>query len=45
MRVRVRMGMHVGEVEPSGEFVFESREAVAVKGLDGGHVLHEVGRR
>ncbi len=30
-------------VEPSGEFAFESREPVALKGLDGGHVLHAVG--
>ncbi len=29
-------------VEPSGEFAFESREPVALKGLDGEHVLHAV---
>ena len=81
--VRVRMGLHVGEVvredtderadfygqhvamaarvgsqasggevlvssllrelvEPSGEFAFESREPVFLKGLDGEHVLHRV---
>ncbi len=32
-------------VEPSGEFAFESREPVALKGLDGEHVLHAVGWR
>ena len=30
-------------VEPSGEFAFESREPVALRGLDGEHVLHQVG--
>ena len=80
--IRVRIGLHVGEVvkegedfygrhvamasrvasqasggevlvssllrelvEPSGEFAFESREPVALKGLDGDHVLHAVGWR
>ena len=32
-------------VEPSGEFAFESREPVALRGLDGEHVLHQVGWR
>ena len=30
-------------VEPSGEFAFDSLEPVALKGLDGEHVLHAVG--
>ena len=29
-------------VEPSGEFAFKSREPVALKGLDGEHVLHTI---
>ncbi len=31
--------------EPSGECAFEAREPVALKGLDGEHVLHAVGWR
>lgn len=30
-------------VEASDEFAFESREPMALKGLDGEHVLHAVG--
>ena len=41
-RIQRRIDSLLDEAEPSGEFALEAREPVALKGLDGGHVLHAV---
>jgi hypothetical protein len=44
-RTRRRIDRPLDVAEPSGEFAFESREAVALTGLGGEHVLRAVGWR